>query len=114
MQVMELLLKRLENHSFEKRISQEELAKKLDVAFSTVNRWFNGKVKPNKSQRHQIEKLLLTEKGISMKRIDEINRQHNEIYKEYAKSDKTRFAYYWEQLARLEEEYWKEKHGSVL
>ena len=39
-------------------LSQEELAQKLDVAFSTVNRWLNGKAKPNKIQSYHIGKLL--------------------------------------------------------
>ena len=33
------LIKALETYRLENRISQEELAKKLGVAFSTVNRW---------------------------------------------------------------------------
>jgi DNA-binding transcriptional regulator YiaG len=41
------------------KVSQEVLAKKLDVAFSTVNRWLNGKSKPNKIQSYHIEKLLI-------------------------------------------------------
>ena len=36
----------------------EELAKELDVAFSTVNRWFNGRTVPSKIQQYQIEKYL--------------------------------------------------------
>ena len=42
--------------------TQEELAKKLGVAFSTVNRWFNEKTRPSKIQRYHIEKLLRTKK----------------------------------------------------
>ncbi|RKX22165.1 MAG: transcriptional regulator [Candidatus Zixiibacteriota bacterium] len=52
------LIKRLEKYRLENRISQEELAKILGVAFSTVNRWFNGHFKPNKIQTYHIEKLL--------------------------------------------------------
>ena len=52
------LIKKLEIHRLENRISQEELAKKLGVAFCTVNRWFNGKSKPNKMQNYHIKKLL--------------------------------------------------------
>ena len=29
-------------------ISQEELARELKVSFATINRWENGKTKPNK------------------------------------------------------------------
>ena len=52
------LIKRLETYRLENRIPQEELAKKLKVAFSTVNRWLNGKSKPNKIQSYHIVKLL--------------------------------------------------------
>jgi len=55
---MDKLIKRLETYRLEHKIPQEELAKKLGVAFSTVNRWLNGKVKPNKIQQYHIEKLL--------------------------------------------------------
>lgn len=54
------LIKRLETYRLENKISQEDLAKKLGVAFSTVNRWLNGKAKPNKIQSFHIEKLLKT------------------------------------------------------
>ncbi len=52
------LIKRLETYRLENKIPQEELADKLGVAFSTVNRWLNGKSKPNKIQSYHIEKLL--------------------------------------------------------
>lgn len=52
------LIKRLEIYRLENRISQEDLAQKLGVAFCTVNRWFNGKSKPNKMQSYHIDKLL--------------------------------------------------------
>jgi transcriptional regulator with XRE-family HTH domain len=52
------IIKQLENYRLEKKISQEELAKELEVAFSTVNRWFNGKSKPNKIQSYHIYKLF--------------------------------------------------------
>ena len=57
MQAMDLI-KRLEIYRLEKKITQEKLADQLGVAFSTVNRWFNDKTKPNKIQIHHIEKLL--------------------------------------------------------
>ena len=56
------IIKHLETYRLEKKISQEELAQKLEVAFSTVNRWFNGKAKPNKIQSYHIEKLLRSRK----------------------------------------------------
>jgi len=52
------LIKQLETYRLENKISQEELSKKLGVAFSTVNRWLNEKSKPNKIQSYHIEKLL--------------------------------------------------------
>lgn len=52
------IIKRLEIYRLENKISQENLAEKLGVAFSTVNRWINGKSKPNKIQSYHIEKLL--------------------------------------------------------
>ena len=52
------LIKRLETYRLENKIPQEEIAERLGVAFSTVNRWLNGKSKPNKIQSYHIEKLL--------------------------------------------------------
>lgn len=58
MQVIVDIIKRLEAYRLEKKIPQEDLAKKLGVAFSTVNRWLNRKTKPSKIQQYHIEKLL--------------------------------------------------------
>lgn len=55
---MEDLVTRLEKYRLEHKLPQEDLAKKLGVAFSTVNRWFNRKTKPNKIQEYHILKLL--------------------------------------------------------
>ena len=52
------LLKQLELYRLENRVTQEELAKKIGVNFSTVSRWLNGKTKPNKIQQYHIEKFL--------------------------------------------------------
>ena len=52
------IIKRLEIYRLENKISQQDLSEKLGVAFSTVNRWLNGKSKPNKIQSYHIEKLL--------------------------------------------------------
>lgn len=54
---------RLEKFRLENKITQQELAKKLGVAFSTVNRWLNGKSKPSKIQTYHIEKLLSSKNG---------------------------------------------------
>lgn len=55
---MEDLIKKLEIYRLENRITQKQLADGLSVTFSTVNRWFNGKTKPNKIQRYHIKKML--------------------------------------------------------
>jgi len=60
---MEDLLKQLEHYRLENKITQETLAKELDVAFSTISRWLNGKVKPNKIQTYHIEKFLKGKAG---------------------------------------------------
>ncbi len=40
------------------QLSQEELAQRLNVSFPTVNRWENGKAKPQGAARDAINKLL--------------------------------------------------------
>lgn len=55
---MKDLIMQLEEYRLENRISQEALAEKLKVSFSTVNRWLNGKAEPNKIQTFHIKKLL--------------------------------------------------------
>ena len=57
------IIERLENYRLEHRVSQEDLAAKLGVSFSTVNRWLNGKTSPNKIQTFHIEKLLKSVKS---------------------------------------------------
>lgn len=52
------IIKQLEAYRLENRITQIDIARRLDVAFSTVSRWFNGKTKPNKIQQYHIEKFL--------------------------------------------------------
>lgn len=52
------IIRKLEIYRLENKISQQELAERLGVAFSTVNRWLNGKAKPNKIQSYHINKLL--------------------------------------------------------
>jgi len=55
---MNKMMKDLEKYRLENRISQEELAKDLNVAFCTVNRWLRGRNKPGKIYSYQINKLL--------------------------------------------------------
>jgi len=52
------IIDQLERFRLENKIPQQVLAKKLGVAFSTVNRWLNRKSKPNKIQSHHIQKLV--------------------------------------------------------
>ncbi len=52
------LIQQLEKYRLENKITQERLAEKLGVSFTTVNRWFNDKAKPNKIQCFHIAKLL--------------------------------------------------------
>lgn len=46
-------------------LSQEELAHKLGVSFTSVNRWENGQTKPSKLARKQID--LLSKKTEKLK-----------------------------------------------
>ena len=52
------LIQDLEKYRLENKITQEQLAKELGVAFATVNRWLTGKYNPRKIQQYHIEKLL--------------------------------------------------------
>jgi len=52
------IINRLQKYRLERRLTQMELADRLGVAFSTVNRWFRGHTEPNQIQTHQIKKLL--------------------------------------------------------
>jgi transcriptional regulator with XRE-family HTH domain len=60
---MENLVAQLEEYRLKHKIPQEDLAEKLGVAFSTVNRWFNRKTKPNKIQEYHIKKLIRGTRG---------------------------------------------------
>lgn len=51
------------------KLSQEELAHKLGVSFTSVNRWENGQTKPSKLARKQLE-ALCKECGYKMPAID--------------------------------------------
>ena len=55
---MDDLIQRLDNYRLEHRITQQELADMLGVAFVTVSRWLNGHCSPNKIQTYHIQKLL--------------------------------------------------------
>ena len=52
------LIESLRQHRLERQLTQADLAKKLGVAFTTINRWFNGKTRPSELQEYRIRKLL--------------------------------------------------------
>jgi len=56
------IIAKLEKYRLENKIPQQEVAIKLGVAFSIVNRWLNRKAKPNKIQSYHIEKLIKSKK----------------------------------------------------
>ncbi len=56
------LIEKLEKYRLENKISQQRIAEQLGVSFSTVNRWLNGRSKPNKIQSYHIEKLIKKKK----------------------------------------------------
>ena len=57
------IIKKLELYRLENKITQQDLAKELGVAFSTVSRWFNGKTTPSKIQQYHVEKYLSKREG---------------------------------------------------
>lgn len=50
------LPKRIKSIRQQLGLSQEELAQKLGVSFTSVNRWENGQTKPSKLARRQIHR----------------------------------------------------------
>jgi transcriptional regulator with XRE-family HTH domain len=52
------LIESLRQYRLEHQLTQEDLAKKLGVAFTTINRWFNGKTRPSELQQYRIKQLL--------------------------------------------------------
>lgn len=52
------LIEQLELYRLERRLTQREIAKLLQISFATVNRWFNGRNYPNKIQMFHITKLI--------------------------------------------------------
>ena len=52
------IVKKLELYRLENKITQQALAQELEVAYSTVSRWFSGKTIPNKIQQYHVEKFL--------------------------------------------------------
>lgn len=62
------IIDQLERFRLENKVPQQVLAKKLGVAFSTVNRWLNKKSTPNKIQTYHIMKLLNKDKSFRFKK----------------------------------------------
>ena len=52
------IVKKLELYRLENKITQQDLAKDLGVAFSTVSRWFNGKTVTSKIKQYHVGKYL--------------------------------------------------------
>lgn len=52
------MIDRLEHYRLENKITQQELARKLGVAFTTVNRWLKRHVSPSPIQEYQIKRLI--------------------------------------------------------
>lgn len=52
------------------KISQEELARILEVSFSSVSRWENGHFEPTKITKFRVDKLL-EDNGIEVKDDEE-------------------------------------------
>jgi len=52
------LIDQLNTYRLENKLTQVQLAKKLDVTFQTVNRWLNRRMKPRPIQEYQIKKLI--------------------------------------------------------
>ena len=60
-------IKRIRQRSF---LTQQDFAKKIDVAFSTVNRWESGRAKPNLKAMKSINAFCL-ENNIPYETIEE-------------------------------------------
>ena len=50
-------------------LSQTELANKLNVSFSTINRWENGKIAPNRKAELALE-IFAKENNIDLKEAE--------------------------------------------
>ena len=52
------LVAALNTYRLEHKLTQQALAKKLGVSFTTVNRWLKGHVKPSQIQEYHIQKFI--------------------------------------------------------
>ena len=57
------LIKQLESFRLENKITLQELAKLLEVNYTTLYRWFSNKTKPGRIQQYHIEKFLKSNSG---------------------------------------------------
>lgn len=55
---MDKLIIQLDEFRLENKITQQELAEMLGVTFAAMNRWLNGRAKPNKIHAYHIKKLI--------------------------------------------------------
>lgn len=60
-------IKRIRQRSF---LTQQDFAKKIGVAFSTVNRWESGRAKPNLKTMKKINEFCL-ENNITYETVEE-------------------------------------------
>ena len=51
-------------------LSQTELANKLNVSFSTINRWETGKVSPNRKAELALE-IFAKENNLDLKEVED-------------------------------------------
>lgn len=51
-------VRELRQYLSQKDMSQEELARQLNVTTATMNRWLNRKQKPRRASRRRLEQLL--------------------------------------------------------
>ena len=68
----------LKNIRKELNITQEQLARDLNVSFSTLNRWENGRNIPSRLARMRLFEYC-TEKDISSDIISELERASNTV-----------------------------------
>ncbi len=52
------LMDQLNTYRLENKLTQTQLAEKLEVTFQTVNRWLNRRMRPRPIQEYQIKKLI--------------------------------------------------------
>jgi transcriptional regulator with XRE-family HTH domain len=57
------LIESLRQYRLKRQLTQQALAKKLDVSFITINRWFNSKTRPSELQVYRIKELLGRKRG---------------------------------------------------